>query len=98
MANALFVVSSGTFFHGWEAVPFRMLPLPTCLALSAELKARGALETAHRALANCGQVFRFGVATGRVERDVSGDLSAALPPVKGEHFAAVTSGRIEAEV
>jgi integrase len=35
-------------------------------------------------------VFRYAVATGRCERDPSGDLRGALPPVKAEHFAAVT--------
>ena len=59
---------------------------------------RGALETAHRALGNCGQVFRYAVATGRAERDPSGDLRGALPPVKGEHFASVTEPKKAAEV
>ena len=35
-------------------------------------------------------MFRYAVATGRAERDPSGDLRGALTPVKGEHFAAVT--------
>ncbi|PTQ79821.1 integrase [Nitrosospira multiformis] len=60
------------------------------LSVVRRVESRGALETAHRALANCGQVFRYAVATGRAERDPSGDLRGALPPVKGEHFAAVT--------
>jgi integrase len=51
---------------------------------------RGALETAHRARTNCGQVLRYAVATGRCERDPSGDLRGALPPAKGKHFAATT--------
>ena len=51
---------------------------------------RNALETAHRALSDCGQVLRYAVATGRAERDISGDLRGALTPYKGEHFAAVT--------
>ncbi len=51
---------------------------------------RGALETAHRALGTCGQVFRYAVATGRAQRDPIGDLRGALHPVKGEHFAAIT--------
>ena len=51
---------------------------------------RGALETAHRALVNCGQVFRYGVATGRCERDPTRDLRGALPPAKEGHFAATT--------
>ena len=59
---------------------------------------RGALETAHRALGNCGQVFRYAVATGRATRDPSGDLRGALPPVKGEHFAAMTEPKRVAEL
>ncbi len=51
---------------------------------------RGALETAHRALVNCGQVFLYGVATGRCERDPTRDLRGALPPAKEGHFAATT--------
>jgi integrase len=41
-------------------------------------------------LGNCGQVFRYAVATGRAERGPTSDLKGALPPVKGTHFAAVT--------
>jgi len=59
---------------------------------------RGALETAHRALGNCGQVFRYAIATGRAERDLSADLRGALPPAKGEHFAAVTEPKQVAEI
>jgi integrase len=60
------------------------------LATIRKLENRGVLETAHRTLATCGQIFRYAVATGRAERDPSGDLRGALTPVKGEHFAAVT--------
>lgn len=63
------------------------------------IEQRGALETAHRALANCGQVFRYAVATGRADRDPSGDLRGALPPVKSKkHFAAVTEPKQVAEI
>lgn len=70
--------------------PIADVAAPELLSLVRRIESRGALETAHRALANCGQVFRYAVATGRAERDPSGDLRGALPPVKGEHFAAVT--------
>ncbi len=63
---------------------------PDLLAVIRRIEGRGALETAHRALANCGQVFRYAVATGRAERDPSGDLRGALAPVRGTHFAALT--------
>ncbi len=64
---------------------------PALLAVVRRIETRGALETAHRVLAICGQVFRYAVATGRAERDPTGDLRGALPPVKrGNHFAAIT--------
>jgi integrase len=43
-------------------------------------------------------VFRYAVATGRAERDPSGDLRGALTPVKGEHFAAITDPKRVAEL
>ncbi len=61
------------------------------LSVVRRIEGRGALETAHRALACCGQVFRYAVATGRAERDPTGGLRGALPPVrKDKHFAAIT--------
>ena len=60
------------------------------LTVIRRIENRGALETAHRARTNCGQVLRYAVATGRCERDPSGDLKGALPPAKGKHFAATT--------
>jgi integrase len=52
--------------------------------------ARSAIESAHRVLQNCGQVFRYAVATGRAERNPSADLKGALPPVSPTHRAAIT--------
>lgn len=60
------------------------------LKVIRRIEKRGALETAHRALSNCGQVMRYAVATGRAERDPTSDLRGALTPVKKSHFAAVT--------
>jgi len=63
---------------------------PQLLEVIRRIEGRGVLETAHRALATCGQVFRYAVATGRVERDMCADLRGALRPIKRKHFAAVT--------
>ncbi len=72
------------------ARPVAEVTAPELLGVLRRIEKRGALETAHRALQNCGQVFRYAIATGRAERDPSGDLRGALPPVRGTHFAAVT--------
>ena len=70
--------------------PIADITAPELLGVIQRIEKRGALETAHRALSNCGQVLRYAVATGRAVRDVSFDLRGALPPVKGSHFAAQT--------
>jgi integrase len=59
---------------------------------------RGAIDTAHRALQNCGQVFRYAVQTGRASRDITSDLRGALPPVKKEHYASITEPKAVAEL
>lgn len=70
--------------------PIAEVTAPEVLSVARRIEQRGALETAHRALANCSQVFRYAVATGRTLRDPTSDLRGALPPVRGEHFSAVT--------
>lgn len=59
------------------------------LTVFRRIEERGALETAHRAHQNCGQIFRYAVATGRAERDPTGDLKGALPPTHVKSFAAI---------
>jgi integrase len=52
-------------------------------------EARGALETAHRCLGYCGQIFRYAIATGRGKRNPAADLRGALTPVRTTHFASI---------
>ena len=47
-------------------------------------------ETAKRIKVKCGQVFRYAVATGRLESDPTRDLKGALQPVIANHQAAIT--------
>jgi len=68
----------------------REITAPELLAVLRRIESRGAIETAHRANQNCGQVFRYAVATGRAERDPTSDLRGALAPVKQTHHASIT--------
>jgi integrase len=70
--------------------PIKDINAPELLTVLRRIEARGAVETAHRAMQNCGQVFRYAVATGRTDRDPSADLRGALPPVKQKHHASIT--------
>jgi integrase len=60
------------------------------LATLRKIEARGAFETANRELMLASLVWRYGVATGRVTRDITVDLKGALTPYRGKHFAAIT--------
>lgn len=70
--------------------PIAEITAPVLLTVLRRIESRGALDTAHRAQQNCGQVFRYAVATGRAERDPSADLRGALPPARHENFASIT--------
>jgi integrase len=50
----------------------------------------GSTYTAHKVLQNCGQVFRYSIATGRSITDPSAALKGALPPTKATHHASIT--------
>jgi len=60
------------------------------LAALRKVEERGAVETANRDLDLARQVWRYGVSTGRVNRDMTADLKGALSPYRGKHFAAIT--------
>lgn len=60
------------------------------LSVLRRVEARGALDTAHRLHQNCGQIWRYAVATSRAERDITSDLKGALPPAKETHLGAIT--------
>ncbi len=60
------------------------------LAIARRIESRGANDTAHRTVQNCGQVFRYAIATGRAERNPASDLRGALTPVRVKHHASLT--------
>jgi integrase len=80
------------------STPVGEIAAPDLLAAVRRIESRGALETAHRALANCGQVFRYAIATGRAQRDTAADLRGALPPVKEKHHASITDPKAIGEL
>ncbi|MEO8400930.1 MAG: integrase arm-type DNA-binding domain-containing protein [Gammaproteobacteria bacterium] len=70
--------------------PIMEVTAPELLSALRRVESRGAIETAHRILQICGQVFRYAIATGRAERNLSADLVGALAPVKKKHHASIT--------
>lgn len=78
--------------------PIAEIMAPELLSVLRRIEGRGAIETAHRAFQNCGQIFRYAVATGRAARDPSGDLRGALPPAKEKHYASITDPKAISEL
>ena len=70
--------------------PIAEVTPPELLTVLRKIEGKGILETAHRAQQNCGQVFRYAIATGRAERDPSADLRGALTPAKHARMATIT--------
>lgn len=71
---------------------------PELLGVLRRVTARGAVETAHRLKDACGQVFRYGIASGACARNPAADLREALPPVHTRHHAAIVDPAKAAEL
>ena len=62
------------------------------------MEGRGALESVQRVKQVCGQVFRFAVAEGSAERDVTQDLKGALEKHKSGNHPAITEPKQAGEL
>jgi integrase len=76
--------------------PIAEITAPELLATGRKIEDRGAHDLAHRVLQVASQVFRYGVATGRCERDPGPDLRGALTPHKARNQAAVKPDELPA--
>jgi integrase len=85
-------------FPWMGARPIGEITAPELLAALRRVENRGVVETAHRVMQNCSQVFRYAVATGRAQRDPTFDLRGALPPVRVNHFASITEPKAIGEL
>ncbi|RZZ86075.1 tyrosine-type recombinase/integrase [Pseudoxanthomonas winnipegensis] len=75
---------------GLADLPIGDVSAPILLAALRKLEQRGVVETAHRARAHAGRIFRYAIATGRADRNPAQDLTGALEQPKTKHFASVT--------
>ena len=80
---------SGNIFPVLGSRPIHQIEAPELLAAIRKIEERGSYDLAHRVLQVCGQVFRYGIATGKCSRDLSRDLRGALTPHVKQHQAAV---------
>ena len=71
------------------ALPLAIITAPLLLDALRRVEKRGAIESAHTLRQTAGQVFMYGVQTGRCERNPAPDLNGALKPVNVKHMAAI---------
>lgn len=69
--------------------PINEIKAPELLEIIRRIEYR-AVTMAHRLLQVSGQIFRYGVATGRCETDITQSLRGALVNQEVKHYAAVT--------
>ena len=69
--------------------PVGEITSPELLSVLRRVEATGAIETPRRAKSIAGQVFRYGIAIGRCERDPSADIRDALKPTQSTHYGAL---------
>lgn len=69
--------------------PVGEISAPELLNVLRTVEKRGRYETARRLRSTCGTVIRYGIATGRADRDVTQDLQGSLITPKVNHYASI---------
>lgn len=64
------------------------------ISIAKVIQDRGAVETAHRLLNLCSQIWRYAMQLEKVERNIINDISKKdiLQPIKKKHFRTITDG------
>jgi integrase len=71
------------------SLPLVEVSAPLLLDTLRRVEKRGAIRMAHDLREYAGQVFRYGIATGRCDRNPATDLHGSLKPANVTHLAAV---------
>lgn len=67
--------------------PIRDVTPPELLAAVKVLEEQGKRDLAHRQMQHCSQIFRYAVATGRTDHDITQYLKGALQPAVSKNYA-----------
>ena len=69
--------------------PLTEITAPEVLSLLRKIEARGAIETTKRVRIIAGQVFKFAMALGKVDRDPTAALTSVLKTPRESHHSAI---------
>lgn len=76
------------------AMPIKNIEAPDLLEALRKIEERDALDLARKARQICGQVFQYGIQTGKCKEDITLHLRRALKTRKTKHFAAIETREI----
>ncbi len=76
-----------TLFKKVGTRPIKEVTTPELLSSLRILENEGKRDLAHRQLQHCSQIFRYAIATGRADSDITTHLKGALQPVKSKGLA-----------
>lgn len=76
--------------------PISQITPPELLTCLRKVEKRGALDIVRKTKQICSMVFRYGIQTGRCERDPAADLRGALKTRKTSHFRTIDEKKIPA--
>jgi integrase len=79
-------------------LPISSITPPDVLAVLRRIEAKGNYETARRVLQLAGRVFRYAVATARLDSDPSRDLRGALTAPSPKHYGAIIEAKRAGEL
>lgn len=71
-------------------VPIKRISIPEIIKVLDRIQDRGAIDTAHRARTNIGQVFKYASQTGKIDKSLGDSLHGVLRPAEEKHFPAPT--------
>ncbi len=74
--------------------PIKDITPPELLECLRKIEKRGSFDISNRTKQICGQIFRYGIQTGKCERDAAADLRGALKTRKTEHFRTIDAKEI----
>jgi hypothetical protein len=74
--------------------PIKAISPQEILSVLRKIEGRGSYDMAHRVMQFCSNIYRYAVATGRAERDITVDLRGALKPAKTENLARLSEAQL----
>ncbi len=93
-ADTIMTRLEADIFNRIGNIPIQDITPSIMLDTLQDIEKRGVYEVTRRAKQYCGQIFRYAIPKGLVDRDITADLRDALESRPTEHLASIEPGEI----